>query len=249
MVVDLLFDICYNKIHEPEKQQNMAQKLRPIDSENLGRRTYVALRSALAEGRYTAGERLRLRDLAQELGTSVTPVREAVIQLVRDGALTMKNARDIRVRELTPEEYRELAAIRNALEGLAIERFVVRMTSRQLTALEQLEERHQTALDRGDYRAAISFDRRFMFTIFEAVDMPTLLDTVDRLWLVARPTVGLLYSDEGNASADLGNQTLLSALRNGDAEGAKRARSRQIDDCAEVIFEMMSRDEELAADV
>ncbi len=221
----------------------MAPRLKPIDSENLGQRAYDELRSALAGGRYRAGERLRLRDLAEELGTSVTPVREAVLQLVNDGALHMKSARDIRVRALTGEEYNEVVTIRKALEGLAIERCVDLMRARHLTELEQLEERHQVALDRRDYRAAISLDRRFMFTIFEAVEMPILLETVDRLWLVARPAVSLLYSDEGTAKVDVSNRELLVALQSGDAAGAKRARYRTLDSCGEVIIDMLQRQE------
>jgi len=219
----------------------MAPKLKPIDNENLGQRAYLELRLALAEGRYRAGERVRLRDLADELGTSVTPVREAVLQLVNDGALHMKTPRDIRVRTLSADEYLDVLSMRKALEVLAIDKFVVLMKPRHLTELEKLEERHQAALKRGDYVTAVSMDRRFMFTIFDAVSSDIFLETLDRLWLVTRPTVSLLYSDEGTAKVNVGNHDLLAALQMGDASAAKRARCRLIDSCAEVIVEMLQR--------
>ena len=118
----------------------------------------------------------------------------------------MKTARDIRVRTLTAGEFAEIALIRGQLEGLAVERFAGRMTSSDLEELTRLEHEHRAALAKRDYPAAMACDRRFMFTIFEAVGMPMLLETLDRLWLVARPTVGLLYSDAGVARADQPNR-------------------------------------------
>ena len=79
----------------------MKPKLKPIESDHLWQRAYLELRTALADGRYHPGERVRLRDLAEELGTSVTPVREAVLQLVNDGALELRSPRDIRVRSIS----------------------------------------------------------------------------------------------------------------------------------------------------
>jgi len=221
----------------------MTARLEPIDNENLGQKAYQALRSAVADGRYHPGERLRLRDLADELGISVTPVRDAVLQLVWDGALQMRTPRDIRVRTLTAGEYAEIATIRQQLEGLAIERFAPRMTPDDLQELTRLEERHTTALANKDYPTALASDRRFMFTIFETVEMPMLLETLDRLWLVARPTVGLLYSDAGVARADIGNQALLDALAAGDSEAAVAARRRQIAEWAGVIISLLDNQE------
>lgn len=221
----------------------MTRRLRPIESENLGQRAYLAIRSALVDGRYSPGDRLRLRDLAQELGVSVTPVREAVLQLVGDGALEMRTPRDIRVRSLTAGDYSDTALIRQQLEGLAVRRFASRMKPRQLAELTAIEEKHRSALERRDYRTAVALDRRFMFTIFEAVGMPILFETLDRLWLVARPTVGLLYSDRGVAGTELGNQALLDALAAGDGQAAADARHTQIAECAEVIVSMLREQE------
>lgn len=217
----------------------MAARLKPVESDNLGQRVYAEIRSALADGRYHPGERLRLRDLADDLGVSVTPVRDAVLQLVSEGALHMSTPRDIRVRSLSADEYSQIALIRQQLEGLAVEHFTGLMRPHDLEILADIEEKHQSALARRDYRSAVALDRRFIFTIFEAAGMPMLLDLLDQLWLVARPTVGLLYSDEGAARVDLGNRTLLDALASGDAGLAAKARRAVIGEGAEVIIDML----------
>jgi DNA-binding GntR family transcriptional regulator len=217
----------------------MTARLEPIESVNLGEQAYCRLRLALLDGTYRPNERLRLRDLAAELGTSVTPVREAVLRLVNDGALRLRNQRDIRVRALSAEEVLELAAIRKPLEALAVERFVDVMDERQLRELEILDGKYREALARRDYRTAVSLDRRFMLSIFRAQGLPIFVDTLDRVWLVMRPTMSLLYSDEGVAKIDLGNDDLLEALRARDVKAARRVRCRQIDDTAATVAEML----------
>ena len=73
---------------------------------------------------FQPGQRLKIRELAKTMGTSETPVREALIQLVRDRALEMKEGYFIKVRRLSLAEYIELREIRLALEPLAAERAV-----------------------------------------------------------------------------------------------------------------------------
>jgi DNA-binding GntR family transcriptional regulator len=217
----------------------MAPRLKTIVNENLGQRAYQELRSALADGRFHPGDRLRLRDLAEELGVSVTPIREAVLQLVRDGVLEMRTARDTRVRTLSPDEFAEIALIRQHLEGLAVEQFAAQMQPRHLSELTAINEKQQAALQRQDYRTAVALDRRFMFTIFEAVDMPILKETLDRLWLFARPTVSLLYSDEGAHRLKLNNDSLLTEFAAGNVKRAADARRAQIEESVAVIIEML----------
>jgi len=228
----------------------MPTRIRPIESQNLGQRAYSELRNALVEGHFRPGERIRLRDLADEMEISVTPVREAVLQLVNEGALFLKSPRDIRVRELSAKEFLETVDIRKVLEGQAISRFCENAVSTKLTELERLEDRHEAALDRGDYRSAVSLDRRFMFTIFEGAHMPVLLEILDRLWLLARPTASLLYNDEGASIVDLGNSQLLERLAAGDAEGAVAARCDVLDSSANAIIEILEPADcdDLAAD-
>jgi DNA-binding GntR family transcriptional regulator len=220
----------------------MNVKLQPVDNRSLGEQTYCRIKMALIDGEYRPGERLRLRDLAKDLGTSVTPVREAVLRLVSDGVLRLRSQRDIRVRTLSAGEFLELAAIRKPLEGLAIERFMGVTGFDHISGLERLEGELQEALARRDYRAAQSADRRFMLVIFRTPGNHIFIETLDRVWLVARPTVSLLYSDEGTTRISLGNQALLAALQKRNVHDARRAREKLIDEQAAAIVEMLEDD-------
>ena len=72
-----------------------------VQYESMGDRVYMQIASALIEGKLKPGDRLRIRELAAELGTSVTPVRDAILRLVQDGALVMRSARDIGVAQVS----------------------------------------------------------------------------------------------------------------------------------------------------
>ena len=77
-----------------------------------GKLVYGRLSAALTQGQLQPDARLKIRDLAEAMGTSVTPVRDAVLQLVQEGALIMRSPRDIRVRRVSRKEYLEIRDIR-----------------------------------------------------------------------------------------------------------------------------------------
>ncbi|RUX02541.1 GntR family transcriptional regulator, partial [Mesorhizobium sp. M2A.F.Ca.ET.037.01.1.1] len=92
------------------------QNLPEIQATSLSSQIYLRLRQELMSARLHPGDRLKIRGLAKQLGTSETPVREAIFQLVKDGALEMKPGYYIRVRRISLKEYLELRDIRLVLE-------------------------------------------------------------------------------------------------------------------------------------
>ncbi len=119
--------------------------LHMVDRENLTTRVYDELRNALMEGRFRPKHRFKLRELAQSLGVSVTPVREALMQLVRERALEMKAARSIEVAQLTLAQYTELREIRYLLEGLAAEKAATLITAGEIRDLTRLHQQLRSA--------------------------------------------------------------------------------------------------------
>ena len=83
----------------------MPYDLPELEHDNLGSTVYRLISEALIQGRMQPGERLKIRELAAKLGTSVTPVRDAILRLVQEQALEMKSARDIRVPYMTLARY------------------------------------------------------------------------------------------------------------------------------------------------
>lgn len=160
---------------------------------NLASQIYEHLREQLMTATFQPGQRLKIRDLAKTLGTSETPVREALIQLVRDRALEMKEGYFIRVRQITLAEYMELREIRLALEPLAAERAVPHLDA---AAIKQLTETHRKlvlAEKAHDYRAALQHNFDFHFGLYRRSEMPQLTEMLDRIWMQVGPMMNFLY--------------------------------------------------------
>ncbi|MCW5231918.1 GntR family transcriptional regulator [Verminephrobacter eiseniae] len=171
----------------------MATGTNPIERSNLASQIYEHLREQLMSATFQPGQRLKIRELAKTMGTSETPVREALIQLVRDHALEMKAGHFIRVRMLSLAEYVELREIRLALEPLAAERAVPLLDD---AALGQLGESHRLLMHAEkarDYRAALQHNFDFHFGIYRRSGMPQLTGLLDRIWMQVGPMMNFLY--------------------------------------------------------
>lgn len=193
-----------------------------VQYESMGDRVYMQIASALMEGKLKPGDRLRIRELSAELGTSVTPVRDAILRLVQDGALVMRSARDIGVAQVTLAQYLEIRDIRLELEGMAAARAATSATDADVARIESLIEENEQALANGDFSAAIRLNQRFHFEYCKIAKMPALLGILERLWLKMGPLIAQCYSEGGRDMID-SHYALLRAMRHRDGQAAKIA--------------------------
>ena len=195
-----------------------------VERTNLASQIYGHLREQLMTASFLPGQRLKIRDTARALGTSETPVREALIQLVRDRALEMKEGYFIRVRQLSLAEYIELRDIRMELEPLAASRAVSRLADADIAQLcathQQLE---QAELD-GDWRGALQHNFDFHFGLYKHSGMPQLIEMLDRIWVQVGPTLNFLYP-HGHPTYRNGHQHehVLRGLRQRDVHAVRHA--------------------------
>lgn len=193
-----------------------------LEHDNLGSTIYQKLCEALMKGAFKPGDRLRIRDLAERLGTSVTPVRDAILRLVQDQALVLRSPRDIRVPLLTRAVYLEIRDIRVNLEGLAAERAAQRATPAQVRALDQLLLRNEEAIRAQDTPLATELNQMFHFALADIADMPVLRDIQRRLWLQMGPLIADVYGGAGRTMIDH-HYPLMEAIRRHDGPAAARA--------------------------
>lgn len=185
-----------------------------IQSQSLSAQIYQRLKYELMSARLRPGDRLKIRDLAQSLGTSETPVREALLQLVRDGALEMKPGYYIRVRRLTLHEYMELREIRLLLEPHAAVRALPHIDDAFIADLEQRHASLIKAEQDKDYPTALLANYEFHFSVYRRSGMPQLIEVLERLWVQTGPLLNLLYP-YGHPTYDGPHQHLnvIAALR------------------------------------
>lgn len=218
----------------------------PIEGLNhscLGSGVYALLRDALITGRFKPDDRLRIRDLAQQLGTSVTPVRDAILQLAKEQALVLRTPRDIRVPLLTREQYLEIRSIRVALEGLAAETAAAQASAEQLDMLEANIRDNLAAIHAEDLVQALKLNQAFHFALADIAGMPLLRSFLDSLWMRTGPLIAQAYADFNERMAIEHHWEVLRALREGDGATARAAIHADLLDGSEKMLEFIAQSE------
>ena len=202
-------------------------ELAPVASPSLSDAIYRQLCERLMRGQLKPEQRLKIRDLAQALGVSETPVREAIFQLVRDGAVELKPRHYLRVRRLSLAQYMELREIRLQLEPLAAERALPAIDR---AAIAELTRSHRSLIateKARDFDRAVQANFDFHFGIYRRADMPRLIQILESLWIQVGPLLNLLYPfAHPTYAGQHQHELVLDALRRRDA-GALREAIRQ----------------------
>lgn len=167
--------------------------MRELQRANLASRAYDELRASLMEGEFEPGQPLRLRVLSDMLGTSQTPIREALMQLVAERVLTFEPGRSPRVPELTLSRFLELREIRVVLEGLAARKATEHATPALIAELRGQHERLARAKAAQRFKDTLSANREFHFTLHRASGMDTLVWMIESLWVQTGPYLNFLY--------------------------------------------------------
>lgn len=198
--------------------------LKKIEREPLWDLVHAQLREGLLAGRFAPGSRLTMRYLAETLGTSVTPVRDALTRLAAQGVLQFGPRNCAVVPEISAAELRELTAIRCELEGRAAFEAATRRDAETLSRLEEQLKTMEGYIAARKMTAYLSMHRKFHFGIYAAAQMPILGELVENLWLRCGPTLGfvvpeyvlLLKGTDHHKSA-------LQAMQRRDGHKAKKA--------------------------
>jgi DNA-binding GntR family transcriptional regulator len=213
---------------------NIAPVFQSLEHDNLGEVVYGKLCDALIKGRLAPDARVTIRELAQSLGTSVTPVRDAILRLIQDEALIQKSARDVRVPILSPGRYMEIRRIRMNLEGLAARESAVKATRRDIVRLRELVNLNQQAIDAKDWATGLDCNQTFHFALAEIADMPVLRGILNRLWLQMGPVIAAVYGDN-RCDMISHHYNVLAAIEAKDPDAAEHAISDDIDAATPLI--------------
>jgi DNA-binding GntR family transcriptional regulator len=213
----------------------------------LGSNVYSQLRNALITGSLKPDDRLRIRELASQLGTSVTPVRDAILQLAKEKALVLKTPKDIRVPVLDSAAYLEIRTLRLNLEGLGAETAARLATSNDLKRIDANIQLNLEAINNGDLPEALRLNSEFHFLIAETARMPLLRSYLDSLWMRAGPLIAQAYVHFSLTMAIEHHIEVLNALRQQDAAAAKHAIQADILDGNQKMLEFIAVNQEAAS--
>lgn len=197
----------------------------------------ISLKSALIVGALRPGARLITKNIADQLGTSITPVREALLRLVSSGALHASPAQAFLVPEMTLERYNEITQLRKQLEGMAVSVASSQMTPEKVNELRSLSDAFREAIMSGNIEQALLANQKFRFRVYEYAEMPTLINLIEQLWVRIGPCFSYLYPESGNIPADShpGYDDLIEALARGDELASLQEVCKAIDTGANLL--------------
>lgn len=205
------------------------------DKTSLADEVYGRIAHELMSGALAPGTRLKIRDLADRMGVSVTPVRDAVLRLVNNGGLQFQSPRDIRVPLLERARYLEIRTIRLQLEGLAAEKAAQVADSADIAFLDRLVDANEEALMRGDQMEALRMNQRFHLALPRIARMPTLAGLLENLWLQMGPLISSGYQAGGRVMIEH-HYAVVDAIRNGAEEAAGAAIRTDIMSGGEILL-------------
>ena len=188
-------------------------------------RAYAALRADILDGARPAGTRLPEDTLADELGVSRTPVREALQRLGTEGLVEHLPHRGARVSGWTTEDLQETFELRALLEGLGARRAAARATAADVTGLRELCTRMERAIAPGrprDLDALTTHNSAFhaeLLRVSASGRLAAMVAGVVHVPLVMRTFHQ--YSDHALARSQHHHRELCDALAHGDGEWAE----------------------------
>jgi DNA-binding GntR family transcriptional regulator len=193
---------------------------------------YIRVRELILSGELAPGAVLPQASLAQTIGMSTTPLREALRRLKQEGLVELDAHRDARVRPLDAAEARDLLEMRRNLDPLAASLAAQRRTEDDLadvrSALDGLE-----ALDAAPSLAQLESHHRFHAAIHRASHNALLVDVLDGLWVKTdryrRHGLEPGRSDEERDARATEHRLLFEAVRDGDPEAAADLMRRHVE--------------------
>lgn len=142
---------------------------------------YEELRTRILTGVLPQGSILSQALLAQEIGVSTTPLREALRRLAAEGLVQLESHRDARVASLTADEARDLYVIRENLDPLAASLAAESRTEADIAAIQATLEQLTPLHDAADL-SAMAAHREFHRAIYTASHNPLLIGILEGLW-------------------------------------------------------------------
>ncbi|WP_428929137.1 FCD domain-containing protein [Marinibacterium sp. SX1] len=189
-----------------------------------------AIEGLIANGHLRSGERINESHLAQQLGISRGPIREACRSLEQAGLLESFTNRGMYVRALSAEEARHLYVLRSALAGLSGRLIVEAAPDEELAALAEMVARMDRAVSEDDPETYFQLNLGFHERLVEASRNPALVETYMRIvkQLLLTRRRGLVEAHNIGAS-NAEHHQIIDALLARDADAAEAAMRKHVD--------------------
>ncbi|WP_433214713.1 GntR family transcriptional regulator [Microtetraspora malaysiensis] len=205
----------------------MAQ-LEVVPRQRLSDVAFARLKAAIIRAEISSTDRIRDAELAQRLGLSRTPVREALNRLVEIGLVESKPGSYTRVVPLTKQNVMMTLAVLEPLDELAVRTSVPNLAAREITELRRLNRDFSEAIRSGDLTAAIVADQDFHRSVRESSQNPVLMRVIAQLDPQVQRIVYRKFSTlMGSQDTVHHHDQLIEMCERGDAQAAAQFSASQ----------------------
>ncbi len=194
-----------------------------------------SLRRLIVSGALRPGQRVNQEDVAEQIGLSVAPVREALRVLEQEGQLTYLPRRGYFVTELRIEDLEEIYELRQVLEERAARRALPTLDDDALQRIALAARDCMDAAEAGDVAAELAANRRFHFAVLDSPDQVHAMRLVRLLWDSTEAYRAMYYNSPAERIRSIdAHDRILAAIRAGDADrlveelDAHRARALEV---------------------
>lgn len=223
-----------------------AKRLEPVNLDSykpLRELVLESIREAIIKGTLKPGERLMEIQLAEELGVSRTPVREALRKLELEGFIVMVPRKGAYVADLSVKDIADVFEIRIALEGLAAALAAERITDEELELLERSLIEKGEAITSENFELLVQVDASFHETLYQASRNERLSAIINNLreQIQRFRSASLSYPGRNKKSLDE-HRALLEALEARDVDAARQLAQKHIENAENVLIETLKQE-------
>lgn len=222
------------------------QPLIPIRLDNykpLRELVFESLREAIINGKLGPSERLMEIQLAEEMGVSRTPVREAIRKLELEGLVVMIPRKGAYVAGLSLKDIADVFEIRGALEGLAAELAAERATEEEMEAMERFLMKISEEIESGDLSKVVETDTNFHTLIYQASRNTRLSQIISNLreQIQRSRTTSLSYPGRMKTALEE-HRKIVEAISSRDGELARSLAQEHIENAENILMNMIQKD-------
>jgi len=213
-------------------------ELGSVDSSTLKERVYRRLLDAIVSGKIPPGTPITITQLAEKLGVSLMPVREALRKLEAEKFLSVQKNRRMMVKELSTSDLVDLLEIRLNLESLAAKRAVRNVTPELVSDLEGLLNELRTA---NSPEAWFEKNWQFHHRLYRDANSPILKETIENLWGRLSPYLHLYVSEIPNYTfSNRCHQGILEGVKENDPGKVSRWLRSDLKSAAELVVRFLA---------
>ena len=219
-------------------------QLTPIKFDDMGHirdSVFSTLRNAILDGKLKPGERLVERDIAEQLGISRTPVREAIRKLELERLVTHIPRKGVVVAGFSKADVAEILMIRTVLEGLICSVAATKIKQRDLDRMEltlkQLAEEHT----KGNSKKVNQLHDRFHEIIYRAAESPRLYEMLNTLREYINKFAQVAYTKPGRTEEALAeHNVILDTLRRHESAEAEKIAKQHVENSSRAYMDITS---------